>query len=95
MDSHVYTCTYDRANLSGVDDKSDVDVSGGGELPELCDSHVLNGVAVKGGVVRGPQHKLQVFYYDVLDVVHVHRVIHRLGAEKRYSAHSIVAGGTQ
>ena len=82
MYSHGCTCTHNTADLSGVDDKSHVDISGGGELPEFCNGHVLDGIAVEGGVVRGSQHELQVVHYDMLDVVHVHCMIHRLVAEK-------------
>ena len=58
-------------------------VPGGGKLPELCDSHVLDTVAVEGGVVSGSQHELQVVHYDMLDVIHVHCMSHRLVTQRR------------
>ncbi len=63
--------------LLGVDDECDVAVHVGGELAECGDDAVLAQELVCDGGV-GAHHELQVVDDHVCDVMHVHRVRHRL-----------------
>ena len=60
-----------------------MDISRRGKLAELGDGHVLDGVAIEGGVVGGSQHELEVVNYHVLDVVDIHSMGHRLWGRER------------